>query len=244
MYYAEYGSKEKPTIVFLHPAGLVDAYVNLYDLKTNYHLIIPHMNGSGMEVDKTYHYNEVEADIIKIIKGLGKEKVSIIGHSLGACLCVTLVCKIPELIDKAFISSPWVVPTHIDNGKWARSIGKISGLIKTKTVARLFQMLLKYPPEQRDFFLYTWPKTQKENIIRWYDEVPLQKECMAIGDTSMYIMLVYAEKDIKSIRESACWIKKMRPNCRVKYLKSMGHDNPLTNKDVFRKNIEEFLRIN
>lgn len=243
MYYAEYGSKAKPTIVLLHPAGLVDAYVNLYDLKSSYHLIIPHMNGSGMEVEKTYRYNEVEGEIIKIIKGLDKEKVIIIGHSLGACLCVTLVCKVPELIDKAFISSPWVVPDHKVNNKWANGVRRIAGLIKTKIIARLLHTLLKYPPEQRDFLLATWPKMQKKNIPRWYKEVPLQSECRAIGDTSVNITLVSAEKDIRSMRESASWIKKMRPDCRVKYLKGMGHDNPIARKDVFRKNIEEFLEI-
>ncbi|WP_105617803.1 alpha/beta fold hydrolase [Vallitalea okinawensis] len=243
MYYAEYGSKENPTLVLLHPAGLVDAFVNLYDLKSRYHLIIPHMNGSGMEVEKTYHYNEVKEEIIKIITGLEKDKVSIIGHSLGACLCVTLVCEAPELIDKAFISSPWVVPDHQINYKWAKGVTKFAGLIKTKFVARLLNMFLKYPPEQRDFFLATWPKMEKDNIPRWYKEIPLQSECMAIGRSSVYITLVYAQKDIKSMRDSASWIKKMSPDCSVKYLKGMGHDNPLTNKDVFRKNIEEFLGI-
>ncbi|SCY30543.1 alpha/beta fold hydrolase [Alkaliphilus peptidifermentans] len=243
MYYAEYGSRGNPTVVLLHPAGLVDAYVDLYDLSEDYHLVIPHMYGSGREVSKSYHYKEVEAEIIKIIKGLNKEKVILIGHSLGACLCVTLLCKIPEFIEKAFISSPWVVPSNEVNRKWAKGISKISGLIKTKIVARLILKLLKYPKEQRDFFMDTWPKMLKENIPRWYSQVPLQSNCIRIANNRVPITLVYAEKDIKSMRDSVSWIKEIRSDCKVKYLAGMGHDNPITNKGTFRKNIEEFLKL-
>ncbi|SCZ04005.1 alpha/beta fold hydrolase [Alkaliphilus peptidifermentans] len=243
MYFAEYGSRGNPTVVLLHPAGLVDAYVDLYDLSEDYHLVIPHMYGSGREVSKCYNYNEIEAEIIKIIKGLNREKVILIGHSLGACLCVTLLCKIPEFIEKAFISSPWVVPSHEVNRKWAKGISKISGLIKTKMVAWLILKLLKYPQKQQDFFMETWPKMLKENIPRWYSQVPLQSNCICIANNRVPITLVYAEKDIKSMRDSVSWIKEIRSDCKVKYLAGMGHDNPITNKDTFRKNIEEFLKI-
>ena len=96
MYYEEYGSRNNPTIVFLHGANLVQSFFKQYCFSDRYNLIVPHITGYGKEAGTVYTTEKAMSDITELIKSLDR-KVMLIGFSLGAQLAVKLVSEHEEL---------------------------------------------------------------------------------------------------------------------------------------------------
>lgn len=108
MYFDEYGNSEKETIVFLHGAALTDTFSNQYIFKQDYHLVVPHLYGSGREVEERYEPQKTIAALVDLIRSLNKKPVILVGHSLGGELAVALVSQYQELFERAVFLSPWV----------------------------------------------------------------------------------------------------------------------------------------
>ena len=72
-----------------------------YCFQEQFHLVVPHLYGSGREVDKIYEPEQTIKDLAELIKGLSKGKVILIGHSLGGELAVALASRYEELFEKA-----------------------------------------------------------------------------------------------------------------------------------------------
>jgi pimeloyl-ACP methyl ester carboxylesterase len=54
----------------------------------------------------------------ELIKWLGKDKVTLIGHSLGCELAVTMVSRYEYLFDKAVFPSSWLYADKKKLRKW------------------------------------------------------------------------------------------------------------------------------
>jgi hypothetical protein len=67
MYYEEYGSRDLPTIVMLHGAGLVHSFVNQYTLSDRFHIVIPHLCGGGRESHTSFRSDAAVDGIVEII---------------------------------------------------------------------------------------------------------------------------------------------------------------------------------
>lgn len=96
LHYDEYGNKEKPTILLLHGAGVLDTFCSQYCFSGQYHLIVPHLHGAGKSADIVYDPDIMKRELFDLIDSLRKEKIGVIGHSLGAQLAIMLVCERPN----------------------------------------------------------------------------------------------------------------------------------------------------
>ena len=96
LYFDEYGNKDNPTILLLHGAGALDTFCNQYCFSERYHLIVPHLYGAGKSADKVYNPDMMKREILELIDSLHKEKIGVIGHSLGGQLAIMLVCERPS----------------------------------------------------------------------------------------------------------------------------------------------------
>jgi pimeloyl-ACP methyl ester carboxylesterase len=108
--YDEYGKREKPTILLLHGAAALDTFYGQYCFSERYHLVVPHLYGAGKSAGKIYEPEALKHELFKLIHSLNKDKIGVIGHSLGAQLAVMLVCERPEQFSFAVFLSAWVNP--------------------------------------------------------------------------------------------------------------------------------------
>jgi Predicted hydrolases or acyltransferases (alpha/beta hydrolase superfamily) len=106
MYYNEFGNPESTTIVLLHNRANINSLYKLYSLQKKYHIIIPHINGNGEEINTDYTYKSATLDINTLIQSLHKDKVILIGHGMGADLILPILLKSPQFIEKAILISP------------------------------------------------------------------------------------------------------------------------------------------
>ena len=91
IYYDEYGNKDNPAILMLHGAGALDTFCQQYRFSERYHLIVPHLPGAGKAVEEIYDPEKTKQALYELIAGLKKDRIGLIGHSLGGQLAVMLV---------------------------------------------------------------------------------------------------------------------------------------------------------
>ena len=108
--YDEYGNRENPTILMLHGAGALDTFSRQYCFSEKYHLVVPHLPGAGKAADQVYEPEKTKQALYTLIAGLNKEKIGLIGHSLGGQIAVMLASEHPELFSFAVFLSAWVNP--------------------------------------------------------------------------------------------------------------------------------------
>ena len=110
LYYDEYGNKENPTILLLHGAGALDTFCRQYCFSDKYHLVVPHLAGAGKAAAEIYEPEKTVEELFTVIKTLHKNRIGVIGHSLGGQIAIMLVSKNPELFNFAVFLSAWVNP--------------------------------------------------------------------------------------------------------------------------------------
>ena len=99
LYYDEYGNKENPTILLLHGAGALDTFCRQYCFSDKYHLVVPHLAGAGKAAAEIYEPEKTVEELFTVIKTLHKNRIGVIGHSLGGQIAIMLVSKNPELFN-------------------------------------------------------------------------------------------------------------------------------------------------
>jgi pimeloyl-ACP methyl ester carboxylesterase len=117
-YWANFISKEGPTVIFLH--GLSsnhttwDKVLDLYK-SAGYNTIAPDLRGHGLS-DKTrkrslYKIPVLKEDIVEIIKHENLKNVSVVGYSYGGYVGIDLAINNPDLVDSlALISTNHASP--------------------------------------------------------------------------------------------------------------------------------------
>lgn len=92
LYYDEYGNKENPTILLLHGAGALDTFCRQYCFSDKYHLVVPHLAGAGKAAAEIYEPEKTVEELFTVIKTLHKNRIGVIGHSLGGQIAI-MACQ-------------------------------------------------------------------------------------------------------------------------------------------------------
>lgn len=241
MYFDEYGNRENHTIVFLHGAAATDTFSNQYGFQDKYHLVVPHLYGSGKEVSERYEPERTIEAVAEIIKGLGKEKVTLIGHSLGAELAVAMVTKHESLFDKAVFLSAWVCATE-------KSINLYRNLAKFTCYTLKFSWLIKmqgkywhYTKEQAEFMAEYAKKITPEQYVAWFTDRIYLDELTDYPQVKIPMLAVCGTKEVKEMKNSITELGKRNPNCKTMFLENVNHDFPLRNADKINPILREFI---
>lgn len=242
MYYEEYGDKENPTIVFLHCAAIVEIYLKQIELSNHYHILIPHLYGSGREVETEFELKKTIAAVIDLIKSLEKENVFVVGHSEGANLAIALVSLEPDLFKKAIISSPMVDENDKIAKRKAQFVSLMYPLIKRKWMGSIYVKFLNIDDQDRaDFFLDYWTKISRTTWKNYYTDRVTFEKYPGFKNSPVPMLLIYGKKEPKVIRETVKKIKTLNPNCEVNLVEDAGHDHPIKNWKLFQMEMRAFF---
>lgn len=83
-----------------------------------------------------------------LIDSLHKDKIGIIGHSLGGQLAVMLACEHPERFTFAVFLSAWVNPNSKTIGLYCSLAGMTTKMLHCKWLVRLQGKYWHYTKEQ------------------------------------------------------------------------------------------------
>lgn len=114
LHYHEYGSTSKEPLLLL-TGGPGNSYEQLEDmaktLQNDYRVILPEQRGTGKSIpipldSTTITVEKVTVDLSLLLSGLNIKKATVIGHSWGGMLAMSLAAHFPDQIKKLILVSP------------------------------------------------------------------------------------------------------------------------------------------
>lgn len=240
LYYDEYGSRENPTILLLHGAGAADTFCRQYCFSENYHLIVPHLPGAGRAAGEIYEPEKIAEELSVLINKLGKKRIGIIGHSLGAQIAVKLVSRNPERFSFAVFLSAWVNP----NPKTVRMYSSLAGLsvklLHWSLLMRLQGRYWNYTKKQADA-MAEYSKQITPAVYRSFFTHTLDlSELPEYDSVSIPMLAVCGSREIRSMKTSLALLAQ-NPNCQSVILQGANHDYPMRGARELNPVLEKFL---
>ena len=168
----EYGKSNKDIIMLLHGGGL--SWWNYEEvseiLKSNYHLILPILDGhSGSDRDFTSIESNAN-EIIEYIDNNYNGNVKLIGGlSLGAQILLDILSKRDNICEYAIIESALVCPMKMTNRLIELLINMSYGLINKKWFSKLQFKSLKIKKELFDKYYIDSSNITKNNMISFLE---------------------------------------------------------------------------
>ncbi len=240
IYYEEYGSRNNPTIVFLHGANLVQSFFKQYCFSDRYNLIVPHITGYGKEAGTVYTTEKAMADITELIKSLDR-KVILTGFSLGAQLAVKLVSEHEELFYGFIAVSPWIIKERDFLEKVVKQNDKAFKMMKFKPMIRLSGKMMGLDKKNTDELVEYYLSVQKQTILNSVDNGIELDKMPEFFNVKIPVLALCGEKEYPEVHQS---VKKMaeNPNCSYEIWEKAAHNIPTAFSEKFNKKIDEFLK--
>jgi pimeloyl-ACP methyl ester carboxylesterase len=111
MHWDERGDADAPALLLVH--GL-SAWAHQFDpiterLVPRWHCLAPDLPGFGRSAplaDHSFDLGEIADLVAHELQARGVERVRVVGHSMGAALCVTLAERHPDLVERLVLLAP------------------------------------------------------------------------------------------------------------------------------------------
>jgi pimeloyl-ACP methyl ester carboxylesterase len=241
MFYEEYGSRELPTIIMLHGGGVVHSFFNQYILSNRFHLVIPHLYGNGRESHVQYDPIENVKAIAKIINKIGKNKVSIVGFSIGAQITIPLLCNYEHLFSKAIMISPWLIKSEKTLKKFSKLAALTYPMYKSKLLMKLQLKTLGLNELQLNECISYFQVMKKENLLAFWNNGINICDYPEFINIQIPMLAITGKKEIPDMAKSVKYLGEVNPNCKVEIWENYNHNIPFKNPERLNKTIVDFL---
>lgn len=226
LYFDEYGDRKNPTILMLHGAGALDTFCHQYCFSERYHLVVPHLPGAGNAASQVYEPRQIKQELFDLIERLHKDKIGLIGHSLGAQIAIMLACEHPEQFHFAVFLSAWVNPKPATVNMYCRLAGMSSKMLHLKWLVRFQGKYWHFTDEQTDFMAnYSTQITPQVYRSFFANTLDLSK---LPSYQSLFIPMVAicGSREVKDMKLSLSLLAQ-NPHCQTIILPKASHDFPM-----------------
>lgn len=235
-WYEEYGSG--PPLVMLH-GDIVNAEVfepQIDAFSSKYRLIIPERRGHGRTPDLPgdFSYDIFARDTIAFMDALGLRSVSLVGHSGGAMVALSIAASRPDLVSK-------LVPVSGDSINTATEEEKRRLLSQTADEFRqwaplVYDLYMKVTPEGARRFPAFHERMMKLWVADW--RVPDEK----LGGIAAKTMVMVADHDFTSVEAAAALSRKI-PGAQLCVIPGADHGLMWRKPEIVNKVILDFLGV-
>lgn len=243
LYYREFGDRKNPTILMLPGAGMAQTFYCQYSYADRFHLVEVHILGTGEEADKRWTLQGNIDGILEIIHKIGKEKVSLVGFSMGAQLTVALLCEHPELFDRAIIVSAWLIKPPKKVKKMCRLMKLMFFLENSTWMAKREAKRMGMDPQTTADFLRQGKKNRRDNYEAYsWDGVDIEKYPQ-FADVKVPMLALAGEKEDRDLMvESTLRLGRMNPWCTAQVWPGHAHDIPSVRPEEFNRVFLKFMQ--
>lgn len=240
IHFDEYGNRDNPTILLLHGAAALDTFCGQYGFAEEYHLIVPHLYGAGKSAGKVYEPEGMKREVLSLVDSLHKDKICVIGHSLGAQLAVMLVCERPAQFCFAVFLSAWVNPAPKTVKMYSRMAGMMAGLLHWKRLVRFQGKYWHYTKAQADY-MAEYSKQMTPQIYRSFFENTLDLRRLPVySAVDVPMLAICGSGEVKDMKTSLTLLGS-NPHCRTMVLSKAGHDFPMRKAEKLNPILREFI---
>lgn len=228
MKFKTFGDEKLPRIVLLHGGGLSWwAYQPIVDaLQTEYHLVLPVIDGHGEDGETTFV--SIEDSARKLIAYIDSEldgEVALIGgQSLGAQIAVELLSARPQMAKRALIESALVYPVPGIALLSRVSYGMAYGLIKQRWFSRTQAKSLFLRQSMYEQYYQDSQRMSKQtllNISASNGNYALKEELLQHSRAKA--LVVAGSRELEIVRRSARRLHEVLPLSELYLAPQMGH---------------------
>lgn len=225
MFVHESGTIGNPTIVFLHGNGANGSMWKTHmDRLGDYHCLAPDFPGYGhSNVQEWVSINETTEQIAEIIhdRGLGR-RAHIVGLSLGGSITISLLGKVPDLIDHAIVDGAGVLPMM---GVPLMKIGfrLLQPFLHTDFVIKIIARMTKISEDDYAGFKEGMLLMSPSSFTRSFTEAISMRQPPGLNDVVNPVLFVSGEKEPEAVRQSNIILSKIMQNAQCRMIDGMGH---------------------
>lgn len=243
LYYREFGDRKKPTIILLPGAGMAQTFYCQYPYADRFHMVEVHLLGTGEEAEKLWNLQKNIEGVFEIMDHLGKEKVFLIGFSMGAQLAVALLCEAPQRFERAIIISAWLIKPQRQVEKMCRLLKLLFFVENSSWMVRRQARKMGMDKETTDDFLRQSKKNRRDNYDAYsWDGVDIELYPQFAKVDVPMLALVGGKEDEKLMIESALRLERMNAHCNAQVWAGHAHDIPYNKPEEFNKCFLEFFK--
>lgn len=241
IYYEKYGNDLNPIILCLHGANFVHSFSKQYDqLSRNYCLIIPHLPGFGRNSQVTFSTDLAVSQIAEFAESLGR-KVTLMGFSLGAQLCLPLICDHGEYFNGAIMVSPWLIKSMQEVEKFMKQQSDNEKLSKNKLKIGLDSFVMGLDKNERQEHEEYCKNVSMNSILAAIDNGLQLDDYPSYDSVDMPLLALCGIKETLDIRKSVRDLARRNPNCEYDMWDGAAHNIPFKFASRFNKTVEEFM---
>lgn len=241
LYYDEYGDRKDPTLLLLHGAGALDTFCQQYHLADRYHLVVPHLPGAGRAADEIYEPESTVEELFALIEDLQKERIGVIGHSLGAQIAIILVSRRPGLFGFAVFLSAWVIPRRKTIRMYCALSGLSVKLLHWKWLVRLQGRYWGYTAEQAERMAEYSKKITPQVYRSFFTDTLDLSSLPGYRAVNIPMLAVCGKREMKDMKTSLALLSE-NPKCRTMILQRSGHDLPMRSPGELDPILEDLFR--
>lgn len=240
LYYYECGKRENPTILLLHGAGALDTFCRQYCFSDEYHLVVPHLAGSGESADMIYEPETTIEELFTLIENLHKKQIGVIGHSLGGQIAIMLVSRRPELFNFAVFLSAWVNPKPKTIRTYCSLAGLSAKMLHWRWLVLLQGKYWHYSKEQANN-MAEYSKRVTSQVYRSFFENTLDiSNLPEYQKVTVPMLAICGSKEVRDMKTSLTLLAQNR-NCQTITLQGANHDFPMRNAEQLNPILKKFI---
>ena len=247
IYFYETGSKDAPTIVFLHGGGISGwMWRKQVEYFKDYHCIVPDLPEHGKSIDeKPFSISDSANRIIELIQNKANGgKAHIVGHSLGGKIIVEILSIRPQVVDHAIVASALFNPMLLLRLTCNTFSYKLTVLLlKNSALLKMQAKAFKFPDEYYvENFVNESRMLTVENLDRIYSELYKHLQLPeGLSKVNVPTLVIAGEREPKAMRKSVIDLNNIIPNSKGIFIKGAIHNFPWVMSDTFNGIIRAWI---
>lgn len=236
IWYDKYGENVSNAIMFLHGTN----FVHCFSKQTAYfarkcQVIVPHLPGFGRSSDLIFSADLAVEQAAEIAKSI-KHPVTLVGFSLGAQLCLPLMCRHGELFNGIIMISPWLIKDIAEIERYMRYQANNEKAMRNGVSGFSAWLSRLERQEHREFC----QSVSMRSILASIDNGLLLSDYPDYAGVEKPIMAICGMKETTNMRRSVRELAHQNPNCVYEIWDGAGHNIPLRFAPRLNKTIESF----
>lgn len=242
IYYEKYGDDANPVIMLLHGTNFVHCFSKQCDfLSKNYLVILPHLPGFGRNCDAAFSTDFAVEQVAELAASIGRP-VALVGFSLGAQLCLPLLCRHGELFDRAMMISPWLIKDNADIEKMMKQQSDNEKSMRSGLISGLNSLTAGLDKDERKEHAEFCKNVSMKSILASIDNGILLSDYPEYAQIDKPLAAVCGIKEPTDTRKSVRALAQQNPRCAYDMWDGAGHNIPTKFAPRLNKAIVDFMK--
>ncbi len=241
IYYEKYGTDINKRIILLHGEESVHCFAKQYDfLARNYCVIIPHLPGFGRNTVRMFSTDEAIKQIVELASTFEKP-ATLVGFSLGATLCMPLICRHGELFNGAYMISPWLLKEVEDIERVMKQYNDKDGLSKSKFFSGLSSIAMGLDKNERREHEEFCKNMNVNSLMAAIDNGIKYEDFPEYPKVNKPMFALCGLREATEVRKTVRTLSMQNPNCAYDMWDGNAQNIPYKSAARLNKSLDEFI---